>query len=64
MQYKKDIVAGLKELEALKKSLMLSIGEFDEDGVTYNTDNIRKLETVLAQIHTLKWVLLPKKSKK
>lgn len=62
MQYKKDIQKGLKELEIRKTSYLLDIAEqVTPPGIKYNTELIRNLEVVDAQIYTLKWVLLPKK---
>jgi len=60
MQYLKDIKRSLKELETRKSSYMLDMAEQTVQGVKYNTDLIRNLEVVDAQIYTLKWVLMPK----
>ena len=61
MQYKNDIKKALKELETRKKSYMLDMAEHVPNGVKYNTELIRNLEVIDAQIYTLKWVLLPKR---
>lgn len=64
MQYKNDIKKALKELETRKKSYMLDMAEYVPNGVKYNTELIRNLEVIDAQIYTLKWVLLPKQKNK
>lgn len=60
MQYKKDIQKALKDFEIRKKSYMLDMVEYVPNGVKYNTELIRNLEVIDAQIYTLKWVLLAK----
>ena len=66
MQYKKDIQKALKELELRKADYLLDIAEIHSPGsIKYDTELIRKLEVVDAQIFTLRWVLAPKdKAKK
>jgi len=59
MKTEEDIKAGLKELEILKTKYISKIANYDDNisGIVYDTDLIRKLEALDAQILTLKWVL-------
>jgi len=62
MKYKKEISEALKNLEINKKSYLLDMCEYKEPNtVKYDTELIRKLEVTDVQIHTLKWVLQPRK---
>lgn len=55
---KKEIVIALKDLEIRKKSYLLDMAEQHvPNGIKYNTDIIRNLEVIDAQVHTLKWIL-------
>ena len=63
MQNKKDIEEALKQFEIRKKCYLLDIAEHVPNGVKYNTELIRNLEVIDAQIHTRKLVLLAKQKR-
>lgn len=65
MRYLKEIKTALKEFEINKKSYLLDIAERHQPNeIKYDTELIRKLECLDAQIYTLRWILMPKKKQK
>lgn len=60
MRTKKEITQALKDMEVRRTSAILDMTETMPNGVKYDTELIRRIESIDVTIHTLKWVLQPK----
>jgi len=54
-----EIRQALKDMETRRTSAMLDMVEKMPNGIKYDTDIIRRLESIDVTIHALKWVLQP-----
>jgi hypothetical protein len=59
MKKKKEIQKALKEMEIRRTSATLDMCEVVPNGVKYDTEIIRRLESIDCVIRTLKWILQP-----
>ncbi len=54
-----EVKEALKEMEIRRKSAYLDMCEIIPNGVKYDTEIIRRIESIDVTIHVLKWVLQP-----
>ena len=57
-----EVKQALKEMETRRTAACLDMCSVLPNGVKYDTDIIRRLESIDVTIHTLKWVLQPSKA--
>ena len=57
-----EVKQALKEMETRRKIAYLDMCEIQPNGIKYDTEIIRRIESIDVTIHVLKWVLQPSKA--
>ena len=57
-----EVKQALKEMETRRTAACLDMCEIQPNGIKYDTEIIRRIESIDVTIHVLKWVLQPSKA--